>query len=625
MSEPRHLDAFAHLEAARRHFDAGDFASARDESIRFSSYRYSFVGLVEHDGFRWRRNCVCIIAHQPSKLTEHLLSAIADLCHHDDVCFLLISNGPDDLFPYADRIVEGRYASMVAGFNMGASAGRNAAIEHARSDNLIFLDDDGLTTSDDVRRLIETRDLYDATAVRGRILKRNPATPDAKHYNLGDHMRQRFIDIEGMAIWKRDALASERFDPLLYGHEGLELTTRLFAGHGPDAFLYEPRAMMRHDFAADEAALAGKRQRMDACSRYIDFLGGHRAAIAEIFKEDGRSLYSFARLDTRRQAVNAAQRHAAAPMLTVIATCPEQDIDVADFCAGLLSQSSKNFKLLLADEGKSDRNRAAVVDTLGGRITTSSLRDEFSSRGEALEAAIAAVDTEYAAIFNLSHRSLPQRVAWTASLLWESNDVDAISLELFDEVAGSRVPTPFPLARRTIELSRIMGGALHMDALAFKTDAVRRLAPLASQPHLALFRQFSLADLRGIYLPLLVACSPARPDTRADPLVQLSLSYARESYARLAGGRMPKDATSLDLLFGQKAVKSGKDLAFVRACIEAVLANIATAGSEMSDDIVVDLSRLFDQRRIEMLLQEQKRARRKADAGRRSTEQGPVD
>ena len=117
----------------------------------------------------------------------------------------------------------------------------------ARGDYALFLDDDGRLSGDTVEALVSVIETYDAVAVRGRILPKEPSGASAENYDLGDRIRPAIPSAEGNSIWCRDVfLEFGGFDPLLAGHEGLFLCGEMLSFYGPERFLYAPDALLLH-------------------------------------------------------------------------------------------------------------------------------------------------------------------------------------------------------------------------------------------------------------------------------------------------------------------------------------------------------------------------------------------
>lgn len=154
--------------------------------------------------------------------------------------------------------------------NLLPSEGRNVGASFARGDCLIFLDDDALAPPEYVASVRAALEQPKVMAVRGRIVARTASAGAVPpHYDLGPHPRPANLSVEGnMAILRQTFEAVAGFDPLLYGHEGLELTHRCLERFPKQKILYWPDLVIRHDYAAG-TRLEGKKARQELAMDYF--------------------------------------------------------------------------------------------------------------------------------------------------------------------------------------------------------------------------------------------------------------------------------------------------------------------------------------------------------------------
>ena len=151
------------------------------------------------------------------------------------------------------------------------SEGRNIGAFYARSDLLIFLDDDALAEPGFVKSAITAFEEHPFLGIRGRIL---PKTSQADHslagvYDLGNSPLPAILDVEGnMAVPKKRYDAVLGMNPQLFGAEGLEFMTRLLQAMPEGDIYYWPGMVIRHDYAAGGNLLA-KRKRQSLANEYF--------------------------------------------------------------------------------------------------------------------------------------------------------------------------------------------------------------------------------------------------------------------------------------------------------------------------------------------------------------------
>ncbi|NEP91298.1 MAG: glycosyltransferase [Okeania sp. SIO2C2] len=155
--------------------------------------------------------------------------------------------------------------------NLLPSEGRNVGAHFAWGDRLIFLDDDATMDSEYVSNAREAMENHDFLAIRGRILPSvNP--PKARpplHYDLGVYPLPAVLITEGnMVIQKQAFVSVGGFDPLLFGHEGVELTSRCLQKFPNKGIYYWPKLLIYHDFVSAEK-LEAKKARQTLAKKYI--------------------------------------------------------------------------------------------------------------------------------------------------------------------------------------------------------------------------------------------------------------------------------------------------------------------------------------------------------------------
>lgn len=156
--------------------------------------------------------------------------------------------------------------------NLRASEARNVGAAFASAPILAFLDDDALAAPFFCEAVRQAFAEPSVLAVRGRAAPKNgiPGAILPPHYDLGPQPVPSRITLEGCSAWRRkEYLDAGGMDPLLFGHEGEELSLRLLDRHPQAVLLYWPAMRIRHDFAVSEEAHENKRRRHAVMSRYF--------------------------------------------------------------------------------------------------------------------------------------------------------------------------------------------------------------------------------------------------------------------------------------------------------------------------------------------------------------------
>lgn len=136
--------------------------------------------------------------------------------------------------------------------NVGASPARNVGAMHARGELLCFLDDDGVIEPGYMDRGVAHFNENEALAgLRTRIkADAHPYfTTLATHYDRGDVAIADCLITEGSMMVRRELfIEAGGFHDELFGHEGIELTFRLFEICQGCEVKYVPDMVMRHDY-----------------------------------------------------------------------------------------------------------------------------------------------------------------------------------------------------------------------------------------------------------------------------------------------------------------------------------------------------------------------------------------
>ena len=584
------IDLYARMRAA---FDRDEHGEAAALAQRFEALDYAFVRPVRGAGFQWRTNAVCIVAHRELAATRALVAELAPLAADPDYCFVLVSNAADDLFPYADYLLGGRFLGLITGANFGASAGRNAAARFAEADNIVFVDDDGLTTPADMRKLVETRARYDAAGIRGRIVARSDFDELPRHYDLGSGLRQRYIDIEGLSLWTTAALRAARFDVLLFGHEGIDLTARLYPGCGPDAFLYEPAAAMRHDFAAEGKPADAKRARMERNEAYLAGKPG-AAAIKRLFETFDHDDHASTSLAGRARLVAHGIPHPASDT-TVLTLCDRDPGSIDACCEALAGAMETGARLLIAAGGEGLAAARAIADRLGGRGAVRLVETEAASPAAMFAASLRHLDTPFAIIASPGQTSIRQRIGWTMAAFDIDPDADMAGFLLFDAETGSRSALPRPTWREDMATRCLFGAPCEFGALAFRVDPLRSLAPEAAADFGWLHDGLLGGALRGTMFPVGISFL-TDPDRRPAADRQFEADFRARAVTRhraLLNDRLDAyDEEAVDYAVGARAVPTDISLGRLRSYAARMIAGLALSDDPRALDQEAALTRL---------------------------------
>jgi len=191
----------------------------------------------------------------------------------DDFDILVIDNGAGFEQALADLTGMPPVTYLGLPANVGAAAGRNAALSAASGEVLIFLDDDATPAPTLVAAHLAAYDREGVVATRGTGLPKTDRflSRAAFNYDLGPEPIPAFLNTENNCSIRRQTLAEVGgFAAHLFGHEGNELSLRLIDRYGPECIWYVPDAMVRHDDYDSVPHYFKKNFRMGAMAARID-------------------------------------------------------------------------------------------------------------------------------------------------------------------------------------------------------------------------------------------------------------------------------------------------------------------------------------------------------------------
>jgi glycosyltransferase involved in cell wall biosynthesis len=455
-----------YLEAKSR-FLGGRFASAQRLLADFTTDTLA-QARIRHFGTRTSDPIasIIVVSHRDHAGVANGLRSIARQIASDSFEVILVDNGNTSLARLGRRYF--RSCTIVEiGFNAGCSGARNIGAQIAKAPLIIFLDDDGIAEEGCVEALIRCMEETGAVAARGRVMPQTSPDLAGSHYDLGPSRLPALITCEGISIWRRATfIEAGGFDPLLAGHEGVALCSRLWRYYGPAGFIYEPGAVLLHDYAPDASASLAKSRRYKSSIGYLDFLG------------------------LRWQEINAGQlRFVTDPILgylsmrmpkavpkarglsvSFITTAKDTRHFLGEYTASLKSQIEPEFEIIFVDDHSEDGTLEEIERLWCGDPRIRTFSNPEHGRGAALNEAMRHASGDICVIADVDDLSVPQRVALTRTFFAETPGADCLSFVAFSEKYPIRLGPPQSIFVDDLAVRQLFGMPVSFPTFAFRRE-----------------------------------------------------------------------------------------------------------------------------------------------------------
>lgn len=264
--------AIRYFLKAREHYLARCFAEACAEIQNYGQkVRYDLFEKIDERKSLNPQISVVIVSYQSN---EALLDCLDSIWAQDAPAFeiILVDNGGNE--GIHNQLTNKPLLWVKSPINLLPSEGRNVGSYFAQSELLVFLDDDAIMAPGYLAAACNAMENTDILALRGKILPKTipPKVQPPKQYDLGDKSLPAELNLEGNSVVRKQQFyAVTGFDPLLFGHEGKELTFRLRQQYPDMQILYWPNLVIQHDYAQSQRLVA-KKERQAIAQDYRQYL-----------------------------------------------------------------------------------------------------------------------------------------------------------------------------------------------------------------------------------------------------------------------------------------------------------------------------------------------------------------
>lgn len=266
--------AIDYFDLSVRHLYDGDFRKAEENISKYNS-------AIHYDSFpKYDKRClkkpelsIIIVAYNTEDI---LVDCIESLLNNNAGSYeiIIVDNGGNE--KVIEKLLGFKLLYISSPHNFVISEGRNIGAYFAKGKILAFLDDDAIVGKDYVKNIVGTFEKYKIVGLRGKVLPKTNQSNNNKagHYDLGnDYKFVRYVNAEGnSAFIKNEYLKFNGMNPLLFGHEGVELSSRIEKSCGFKKMLYSPEMIIYHDFTCSDFKLDIKTKRHEMMMSYLKFM-----------------------------------------------------------------------------------------------------------------------------------------------------------------------------------------------------------------------------------------------------------------------------------------------------------------------------------------------------------------
>ncbi len=223
-----------------------------------------------------------VVTHNSRGILDQCLASIMSTVDERSEV-IIVDNGGNDSF--IGEIFNMHLLYIKCPINLYPSEARNVGVSHAIGRIVAFVDDDAIVAKNFVQSIRDAFDSRDIVGLRGRILPRtsSPFNKNIGHYDLGNNYILAMLNTEGnAAILRRIYEEIGGMNPLLFCHEGIEISYRIHKRYGFEKMIYCPETIIHHDYADSQAKLIAKQKRARLMHRYLMRIPGMKQYLKQM-------------------------------------------------------------------------------------------------------------------------------------------------------------------------------------------------------------------------------------------------------------------------------------------------------------------------------------------------------
>jgi glycosyltransferase involved in cell wall biosynthesis len=363
------LQAIKLFQQAQKTYVLGNMVSARRLMAQYQAQiDYSKLPAIDRRNEQTRPLMSVIIVTW--RRTEDLVKLLDRLAGQTcrDFETIVIDNGGTDV----EAIMAKADCIVPCPINFNLSEGRNIGTYFARGQIAVFLDDDALIDADYTASIPEAFRTCHVLGLRGKTLPKTPSANETVPIcDRGDTPFPTICNQEGNSaflLWAWRAVGGQ--DPLLFGHEGTDLTWRLMQAFGrSDVVMYWPKTVIYHDYG--NAGKFRKKQNQHELNRnYLSYkyeknIADIRLAVEKLPLPQGDALALQPSIPARAKQWHSLcytdnrEKIAAVPgpKVSIILACFNTAEYLPQCLDGILAQTLTDWETILVDDGSTDGTR----------------------------------------------------------------------------------------------------------------------------------------------------------------------------------------------------------------------------------------------------------------------------
>ena len=261
---------FVDFKRASNSYLLGNYYDAHSlMNIFKSKAKKYYLKLKEEIKIPYSNTAIIIVIHSESNILEFqdCLDSISDKNYNNSI--IIINNGANESLITDIKINRLNLTIINTNCNIYPSEARNIGGIIANSEWLYFIDDDAiLTTGIESIAKIQNKEIF---AARGVVVAKDNNKTIPNHYSPSDREQPYELNIEGNLLIKKSLfLAVGGFDPLMFAHEGKDLTKKCHLLVDKEKIIYSPTIEIKHNPSEKTKLIKKVKRNMDSI-KYMEF------------------------------------------------------------------------------------------------------------------------------------------------------------------------------------------------------------------------------------------------------------------------------------------------------------------------------------------------------------------